>query len=185
MKQINLLPQTEARELKLTMASKQLLKFFALIAACLVLFGIAAFISRLFVQASITENQIQIDELQKKLSSSDNKKVEKEVVALNTQIHNLRAINQQHYYWSYALVELANLAPNSFHLDSVTFDRTTNQVVVVGTSDSRADVINFWAKVKKSNLFTNINFPLPNLEKPTESPFTFTFYVNPEAITKQ
>ena len=137
---------------------------------------------KIFIQSSIRENEAQVDQLKNQLSSSNNQALEKEVASLNTQIRNIKAINQQHFYWSKALAELGNLTPIGCHLDSVTFSRSTGEVKVDGIADTRTEVIDFWSNVKNSDYFNNINFPLTNLETATNTSFSYTFHINPEKI---
>jgi len=181
MKFINLLPETELKELKLEFASKHLLKFFVVSLISLLILILGAVSVNVLIKSQIAANNIEISELQAQLNSSDNQALQKEIIGLNSQIKNISVINQQHYLWSKALTELGNLAPSDLHIDLLTVDRT-GQIVINGTTDDRDSVLTFWSNVKKSRYFMNINFPLKNLEKPTDTPFTFTFFINPKSI---
>lgn len=182
MKIINLLPEEEAKELKLEVASHQLTRFFAIVASSLLVLFILAFGAKFFLKNEIGKDNNLIEDLQKQLSSANNQALEKQVVTLNGQIKTIKIIDQQHYYWSKALVELGNMSPSDFHLDTVTLDRGSGLITVSGVSDSRSSVITFWSNVKKSQYFSNINFPLTNLEEPSDTHFSFTFNINPDTI---
>ena len=184
MKIINLLPQKELQELRYEYATGYILKFFTVLITSLVLFLLAAFITNLFIDTEISGTNTRITDLQRQLSTSNNQALEKEVVRLNTQMKNIKSFEQQHYYWSKALVEFGNLAPSDFHVDRLLVDRNTGKITVEGKADSRGSVLAFWSSVKKSSYFSNINFPLSNLEKPTDTPFTFTFSANISMINK-
>ncbi|MBX4204987.1 MAG: PilN domain-containing protein [Candidatus Doudnabacteria bacterium] len=182
MKITNLLPQSELKGLRLLLASKLLVKFFIVIAISLTAFFLMTMAVRFYIEGSITESQSRIGELQRQLSSSDNQALEKQVLNLNTQIRNIKSANQQHYYWSKALVELGNITPVGMHLNTLDVDRASGKLVVEGVSDNRDDVITFWSNVTKSSYFQNINFPLNNLESAADTEFTFTFSIKPETI---
>jgi len=184
MKKINLLPKTQAREVRLGLASKQLLNFFIFIGSTLVILFAAALAIRFYMEGTLSQGKLQVDDLQKQLSSQNNQALEKRVVNLNTQLKNIKNISTQHLYWSNALLELGNLFPKDFHLDNLSVDRATGKIEVAGTADKREDVIAFWSNVKKSTYFTNINFPLTNLETETDTKFDFIFYINTKAIQK-
>lgn len=185
MKQINLLPESELKELHLELASKQLLKFFSLLVISLLLLFVLGLATRYLIKTSISANDIQVEQLQKQLASSDNQALQKQLIDLNSKMKNLQLLNQKGYHWSEALTEIGNLSPADFHLDLLTLDRSTGEIVMNGTTDRRASVIDFWSAVHKSKYFSKINFPLNNLEKATDTPFTFTFYLNPETITNK
>lgn len=182
MKQINLLPEAEVKELKLELASGLWLRFYTILGSTLVILLILGFVTRILISATIASNEAQIQQLRRQLTSSNNQALEKQVVDLNTQMRNLETLNRQHYYWSDALIELGNLSPADFHLDTVTLDRATGEVVVMGTADNRSSVLEFWSAVHKSKYFTRINFPLNNLQQAANTPFTFTFFINSEPL---
>lgn len=182
MKIINLLPENEVKELQLRLASNQLLKFFVVIFISLAICFTGALVMRFYIEGSIAQTKVEVANLQQQLSSSNNQALEKQVKALNTQIRNVKAIDQQHYYWSKALVELSNVTPAGMHIDVVSADRASGQIQISGVADKRDLVLQFWSNVKKSNLFANIDFPLNNLERPTNTSFSFTFYVNTSVI---
>jgi len=185
MKVINLLPESELKELRLQLSSQQLLRFFVTIFITLVAFFLLSLAVRFYIEGSIAQTKTEVTQLQEQLSSSNNKALEKQVLALNTQIKNIRQVKEQKYYWSKALIELGNITPLGVHMNNMSFDRASGKIVVDGYADKREDVISFWSNVRKSSLFANINFPLNNLEKATNTPFTYTFLIKPEAIRTQ
>jgi Tfp pilus assembly protein PilN len=137
---------------------------------------------RFYIEGSISEVKVEVADAQKQLGSSNNQVLQKEVASLNTQIHNAKNLKDQHYYWSQALAELGNITPDGMHLNTLDADRETGAISVVGVADRREDVIAFWSNVKKSSYFSNIDFPLNNLEKATDTPFSFDFSVNASSI---
>ncbi len=184
-KMINLLPESEVKELKLELASKQFLKFFSMIFITLLLFILASVVGKIWVSAEMSGDDSVISSLQSQLNSSDNQALQKEIVQLNGQIKNVKSFQQQHYAWSKVLTEIGNLSPSDFQLQLLTADKSNGQIVINGTAGKRDSVLQFWSNVKKSSYFQNINFPLTNLEQPTNTPFTFTFFINPAQIKNQ
>jgi len=185
MKTINLLPKAESSELAMELASRQILKFLVIAVGSLLIFLGLAFGIRIPINNEIAENDKQIANLQKELSTSGNLALQRQVVTLNSQMKNITTLTQKRNYWSKALIELGNLSPEGFHLDLASFDRASGQITITGTADNRSSVLNFWSNVKKSTLFKDINFPLNNLEKATDTPFTFSFTVDGALIGKE
>ena len=182
MKIINLLPQSELKELSLQLAANKLLKFFAFVFISLLCVFMVALATRFYIEGTIDQSKSDVVHLQQQLSDQKNQDLEKKVQALNTEIRNVKLINDQHYQWSLALIELGNITPNGVHMDSVNFDRATGRVDVRGYADRRDDVIQFWSNVTKSSYFGGINFPLNNLEQATNTLFTFSFLIKPGMI---
>ena len=184
MKLINLLPKDEQKELKLELIASQVASFWVFAVLSLVALFTLSFTAEILLKQTIENKNEEIAGQKRSLEAADIKEVEQQVVALNDQIKAIRNLQQQHYYWSKALVEIGNLTPQNLHFSILSFDRSSGKVEVTGTAGSRASVIEFWANIKRSNLFKNIDFPLANMEKATDGGFSYTFYINEPEIKK-
>lgn len=182
MKSINLLPKSVNRDLQLELIGKQLMGFWVRAVILMVIFFLLSLATIVYLQSEIGSAEQSIKQNKETLSSSDTKALQTRVQALNNSIANLKSLQDQHYYWSTALIELANLVPADIELDSVVLDRATNRIDLAGRARTRDSAILFWAAIKKDKMFRDINFPLKNLEKAQDSDFTFTFYVNPSEL---
>jgi Tfp pilus assembly protein PilN len=184
MKQINLLPKTEQRDLKLQFFSDQLITFWIWVFISLFLFISLTYIAKAVLSARVSEIEGQIAYESQILRSSDNEKLKEEVEGLNTEVKNLRFLYGQHYYWSPALQELSRLLPEDVSIDLLNMDRATGKVDISGVAKKRESMLLFWANVHKSEYFKNINFPLPNLDREENDPFSFVFYINTDKLKK-
>lgn len=182
MKRINLLPKSEQQEFRLQLFSKQLLAFLAWVITSLVIFLGIAIGARVLLEQQVKDVDQQIGLDKQILKTSDNERLKSEVTDLNNQILGIKNLASQHYFWSSALAELAKIFPADMQIDLISLDRSSGQVDVQGTAGRRDSVLKFWSDLHKSEYFTNINFPLPNLNQATNDPFTFTFFLNPEKI---
>ena len=185
MKQINLLPKSQQQEVKTQVLARKLVVFWIWVAGSLVVLLLLALATRLYLNREIASTQKQIDADKALLATSDYRGLQKEVISLNTDIGEIANLRAQHYEWSDALVQLANLVPPTMQLNTVTLDASTGAIQIAGQAKTRQDVIAFWQNVIKSQYFTNIDFPLTNLEKADLPAFTFTFYVNKDKFQAQ
>jgi Tfp pilus assembly protein PilN len=184
-KVVNLLPKAEQKELRLEIMTAQVRQFWFVVLASFILLILLGIGASLFLQQRIKSNNAEIENKKKVLSSAATKQLEQQVSELNNQIRLVGALKSDHYHWSKALVELTYMVDNDTKLTSVTMDRFTGRVQVYGEAADRESVLAFWSTVKRSSLFSNINFPLTNLEKDLRANFTFTFNVNTQEMKNE
>ncbi len=182
MKQINLLPKSEQRDLRLMFFSDQLIMFWVWVLVSLLLFISLTYIAKAYLSGQVASIEGEIALNQQILKQSDNELLKKQVETLNDQINGIKNLQDQHQYWSLALEELAKMLSTDISLDSVNLDRTSGRVSIQGVARSRESVLKFWSDVHKTDFFKNIDFPLPNLQKPVDDPFNFSFFINSEKI---
>jgi Tfp pilus assembly protein PilN len=185
MRIINLLPKEELHNLKVESMSNQTLRFWLSVIAVLVLvFGISLG-AKFYLTQKIASSEASIAEKKASLSTASIKKLEQEVLALNQQVNLIQTLRADHYNWSRALIEVAQLSNGGITLTSLQMDRVTGKVTVQGEASDRDNVLQFWNAVRSSYLFTDIDFPLTNLEKDAGANFSFNFFVKPEELKKE
>ncbi len=181
--QINLLPKSEQKELVLEVAYNQLLLFWVWVILSLLVFSILAFGTKLYLNHKNSQIDAAIAENQNVLNSSDYKGLQDQIGAFNLSVSDITNLEAQHQDWSKVLVELTTLLPTSVQLNHLSVDRKTGEIDIAGQAETRADVIQVWSNIIKSDFFNGINFPLANLEKATVADFNFTFFVNKDKLT--
>ena len=184
MKQINLLPKDEQRELKLLFFADDLLRFWIWIIISLLLFGGVTFLAKEYLNRQVADTEGQISLQKQILKSEDNELLKQRVEELNYEVSTIKNLQLHHYYWSESLKELATLLPVDITLNLLTMDRTTGLVEIEGVAGSRDSVLKFWSDMHRSEFFKDIDFPLANLNSATDDPFTFSFYIQPEKLKK-
>lgn len=185
MKTINLLPQPEQKEIKLELIAHQLLNFwFWIIGSMLLLFALSL-VTTIRLRASIADTETEIIKSKEALSSAANQQLEKQVVNLNSEIDRVNLLRSQHYHWSNGLIELGNILPTDMVIDLLFLDRASGKVDISGIAKNRESVLKFWSDMHKSKYFQDINFPLPNLERASDTSFSFSFYIKPEQIKQE
>ena len=178
MKQVNLLPKLEQKELKLQFFYTRLRKFWITVVISLVVYLALAMGTRFYLNNLLSQTQAEVDKDKIVLSSSDFKDLQTQIMDLNKNIREIKNLDAQHYYFSRALIELANLIPPDMQLNQVVLERSSGQIEIAGQAKTRDSVIALWSSIIKSEYFKNINFPLANLERAEIADFTFKFFVN-------
>ncbi len=182
MKLINLLPKSVVRELQLDLIAGQILNFWIGLFLTFGIFFALIWASIFYLKTEIQNTDNDISQQREVLSSANTKDLQVRVSNLNKKINTIEELRDNHYYWSEALTELVTLMPSDMQIDSLIIKRETGKIDMTGSAANRDSVLLFWANVKKSQYFRDINFPLANLQKATDDPYSFTFYIKPEAI---
>jgi Tfp pilus assembly protein PilN len=182
MKIINLLPKDEQRQLKLDMVNHQLRVFWAIILSSIILFVALGFATQQYLRLSVKKVDEQIAVNKAKLESADIKELQQQVLKLNQNIKEIKTVRGQQYKWSEVMLEIARVMPAEVQLNSLQIERATGKIIVLGKAEDRDTVIAVWSQIKKSPMFYDVNFPLPNLEQPVDGNFTYTFFINLENI---
>ena len=185
MKVINLLPQSEQHELKMEQQALVLGTFMLWSLTAIIMFFLITLTAEILIRQNTAAVEHQITRYEDELKSATNQKLDEEVKTLNNQIKQIDNLRKQHYYWSNVLAEIANITPSDLSVNFLNLDRSTGKIEISGVAGNRASVLEFWANVKRSNMFKDINFPLSNLEKSSNGGFTYTFYVKPEEAKKE
>ncbi|MEJ0021481.1 MAG: PilN domain-containing protein [Candidatus Doudnabacteria bacterium] len=182
MKIINLLPQDAQKEVTFEFLFGRLFMFWTWLTLSLLVFLGLAVGTRIYLMRSNSQTDDQIAQNMAILNSADYKGLQDKVLALNNSVKEINNLKSHHYYWSNALIALANLTPTTVQLNQIILDRETGRVDIAGQAKTREDVIALWTSIIKSGFFHGINFPLSNLERATTANFTFTFFVNNDKI---
>lgn len=182
MKIINLLPKEEQRQLKLDIANHQLRVFWIVVFCSLLVLGVMGVGTQQYLRLSVKRIEQDIAQNQAKLETADIKVLQQQVLQLNQNIRELKNVRGQQHKWSEVLLELSRVIPSDVQINSVLITRATGEVIIVGRAQNRDVVIETWSQLKKSPMFADVNFPLPNLEQPINGNFTYTFFINLENI---
>lgn len=178
MKIINLLPKEEQHQLKLDILNQQLKVFWIAVALSLVTFAIIGLAVQQYLSFSLKNVEQKVAQSQASLETSDIRALQEQVIQLNQNVSEIQNVRGQQYQWSVLMREIALIAPADIQLNTLELDRATGQVVLAGQARDRDTVIELWSRLKKNEMFYDVNFPLPNLEQPVNANFTYTFYVN-------
>lgn len=184
MKVINLLPQTEQKELQQEKLFRSFRKFliacgvsYALLIAGLIGWKIFLTTTLANVDSDIKKNQALIDR-------QDNDAIRKEVGKINNTNADYLAFAANNPTWSKVLAAFSNLVPSDVVITSFNGNTKTGKIDILGVGTTRDAVLTLRANIANSSMFKNINLPLENLQKPANVVFNYTFYLADGALKK-
>src|SRR5258708_37842109 len=108
MKQINLLPAIEQRELKLQFFARRLSNFWFWPIGSGIIFFLLALATRFYMEGMIEDTETLIAQDKSLLDSSDYKGLQNKILLHNKNIKEIKKLRAQSYYCSYALFKLSN-----------------------------------------------------------------------------
>lgn len=175
MKQINLAPEDQKKEVRFLALRALSLKVIAYS-------GVVLFLAVFAMVASIVFNiqvkQMALDasrQLESQQSLSDYGAVRDEVKNVNNYLSDATALFAKMPRLSKVTEEVMAVLPSDVTLQSLVFDSSTKQATLTGQSPSREKVIELHQNILKNTVvFKNVDYPLENLAKPTNVQFHYT-----------
>lgn len=179
-KYTNLLPPREQKQVKLLRVQGQLLNFsFWLILSLLILI-VSFFAAQVFLSSELELTNNQVSAKAGALANVEVTALRREVKLFNQDLANFQTLNLKRQNLSQVLIEFARALPPEVTLDSFGVNLGDYKVEVTGRALTRAAVLKLRKNLLASSYFTNVNFPLSNLEKPTNVAWKYRFYIRPE-----
>lgn len=173
---INLLPPEEQSEMRRQRLHNRVLNFGVWVMIVLVAATVGLWTMRFALQGDLDASSVALSAASQELQSLQNTPLREEVLALNRDLSNLDILQNKHQEWSLILRELAGLLPRDVTLDKVSITRNTRKLEIVGHALRRESVLQFRESLINSPYFTNVNFPLANLEKPQDLEWSYRLY---------
>ena len=174
---LNLIPPEQEAKLKnkkAYSAIKDLLLLFLLfsIVVSIMLVG-----SKYYLQDKLTDlinrNSISIQ---------TNDSINKKILAINKKIDQVYSIQKGYKKWSFLLHEIKRLTPTSVTINGVNISSQEVSVELVGTAQTRNDLLNLKKSLDQSGLFSNINLPINNLIERENNYFDIRADINLDKI---
>lgn len=181
-KLVNLLPPAAQKLNKQVQINRELMNFGVWLVLSLIVVALVLLAAQITLQAQLSGAREQIQLKTAELSNLEQAFLQDEVIALNQDMDNLEKIREHNKEWSGALLEIARLLPSDMVLDSMVVDGEDNRVEARGRSRTRDSVLEFRKNLLSSEYFQNVNFPLANLEKATETEWSYRFFIDQEKL---
>ena len=182
LKYINLLPPAEQQKNKVEDVSRQIQDFGIWIVLSLAVLAVVFFVAELFLRGQMQSAAENMAAATGSLNSIHSSSVKKEVEIFNKNLNNFQSLGKQHENWSRIFNELALALPVDVIVDSLVIDREGHKVEAAGHAGKRTSVLKLRQNILASEYFTNINFPLSNLEKAAGPAWKYRFYIKPEKL---
>jgi len=174
MVRLNLLPPKEKEALRLAQIPRGIWAWTAALALALTFFLV--FLAAVYFSAAgeLKSTQENYRLIQESSQGKDLKSQQDLIKNFNSQLVQIASLQENHRYYSRALIEILNLMPSGIRLENLTVNEK-NQVTLSGFASSREKIIVFKDALEKSAKFTNMENPLSNLLKQTNINFYFKF----------
>jgi Tfp pilus assembly protein PilN len=185
MKYINLLPKEDQKEIRLEKINSRLTDLLIWIAISFLILALSFFVARIYLGSAMSGYSRLIEQQKQAVARQENKEVKEQLLEFNTHLSNLVLLNENHAKWSEVMIAFSRLVPVGVSIDSFSADRLSGGISIVGFAKSRDSVLVLRNNILDSEYFTNINFPLSNLTRPTNVIFKYTFYVKREMLLEK
>ncbi len=177
MLQLNLLPEKEKKNIRLT-RMLYLIKIysqgiiFALLIFIIFLLSIWLYLNiQLKGLKQILNFQLQTP-LGKKIQN-----IENAIQSANQKLSKLNKIQSQQKTYGSFIEELSRLIPSSSHLENLILDAKTKKITINGYAPTREDVLSIKQALENSPFFTDLEWPLSNLTQTSQINFKFSFKI--------
>lgn len=185
-KVINLLPRDQQRELGLRSWYRALKRFYVLaittFAIVVLLFAGTWWYLRLAEQNLAHE----AENLRAKSTTQETTDLKKRIKTINNQIEDYNTLTAALPRWSVLLRQFATLVPQGAQVQSFGVDSTKRQVIISGFASTREASIQLHDNIARDEAhFSNIDYPLENISKPTNVGFKYSFVVKPEVLVSK
>ncbi len=179
MKIINLLPKPRQQELRFENIYRGIVRTIFVSLASFVLVFVAQAGTKVYLTAEKNSLEQQTQKVQQQINSNNNEDLKIKIETINnlaTDYLNLAAGSPA---WSKVLQAFAIIPPPGVQILSFQLDPVSRQVMITGFSPTRDLVIQLRTNlVNDTQDFSNVDYPLENIARPTNINFHYTFTVN-------
>ena len=178
MRIINLLPKIKQQELRYRGMFFSLMRFIVLAGVSFAIVIMLQLLGRFYLQYQLRHIQSGIEQLKTVSNKQENALLKARIKLINSQIGDFNTITLSTPTWSKVLRSFAELVPEQVAIQSFTADAVKKQVLISGFAPSREQVIALYNNIAADREhFSNIDYPLENVTKPTDVSFHFSFTV--------
>jgi len=177
MRIINLLPKYEKeayRKLRILSHLREftLWSFVTYVVVLAILIG-----THFYIQKNLfnIDNDIALEK--QIIAKADNAAIKSQLDFNNGSVADYNQLAQTNPTWSRVLEGFSNLVPQGVAIKEFSANLADGKIQINGTAQTRDAVLVLRQNIIASSLFQNIDFPLDNLQKPTNTSFHYTFFL--------
>jgi Tfp pilus assembly protein PilN len=199
---INLLSPLDKENLKWEKINNLLTQSIFWIISVVVFFVAIFFFSLEYLQVEESNVSDRLVDIQKQQDTQEVLSIENSMKAFKGKINNIYSIEKSHLSWTFLLENLAVLIPDGVRLDSVSVDpvaaaaKSTDdslaakdktgdyKITITGNAKTRDDLLALEGNLKKTGLFTNLEYDDSNYVQSVDINFSYVFYINKDKLLK-
>lgn len=179
---VNLLPPQEQKQIKLQEVQNQLLSFGIWLFLSFLVLAVLLFVGRFFLRTELRLVFDQVAAEARILSEIRKGGLRNEIEAFNHNLENFQLLQEKHENFSKILMELGRILPSDVTIDKLVINRNDKKIEISGRAGTRVSILKLRENILASPYFTNVNFPLANLERPTDVTWRYRFYFDPTKL---
>jgi Tfp pilus assembly protein PilN len=178
MKTINLLPKSKQQDLRYELFFRSLIVFFQVSAITFLVVFAGQFLTRIYLSQALQNVNSQIESIKRLSNKEENTTLKNQIKLVNNQITDYKTLAEAAPHWSRVLKAFAADVPDGVQVVSFVADSSKKQITINGSGKTRDDIITLYNNINNDQTnFSNIDYPLENVSRPTNAPFHFTFTI--------
>lgn len=183
-KQINLLPKEQLKQLRWRTWFYALTRFYGFVALSLLVVILAYVLVSVYLNILDRKLEAESERLRQQVTTEETVELKKQVKAINSRIGDYNTLALAVPRWSVLFDTFAGLVPDGVQIQNFSVDSSKRIVSISGTATTRDAVILLHDNITKDTAhFEGIDYPLENVSKPRNVSFHFTFKVK-ETVLK-
>jgi len=171
---LNLLPPSAKKELRIERINRQVFVYGSLILGILIIFTLCLGLINLFLFFQTKSLENQIIQTEAHLQMKQVQEFEESIKTFNQALMDLDQLQTSQIAYSSILEQLTQLIPPSLQIHTLSLDNT-GQIRLTGYVPTREQLLNLKQNLEDSTDFIQIEFPLSNLVKSKEIDFNLNF----------
>ncbi len=185
MKIINLLPKDKQKELYYEGIFRSFVVLIELSLITVAVVFVGQIVTKLYLERQQSVIVAEIEQLKRQSNREENAELKKRIAFINSEITDFKTLIDATPAWSRVLRAFAAQVPPDLVITNLQGNLSKKQIDIRGTSPTREAVIALYNNISQDRAeFENIDYPLENVQKPTDVAFHFTFYIKDSFISQ-
>ncbi len=182
--ELNLLPPQEKDELKLERLYRWLIFYCSAAILIILLFIVFLTLIWSFIIIQLKSYTATLESTRTSFQGQSIENQQKLIGDFNLKLNKIDQIQNNHKYYSPALIHLAQLIPSGIRIDAFVVDEQGN-CILTGYAQKRSQLLLLKEALDKSSFFEKIDNPISNLTKQIDINFSFKFDLKPTTLKQQ
>ncbi len=177
---INLLPQQVKKNLRLEELNRHIMFFGEVVFMMLLVLSFLMFSQELFGRWKIRELMRRITAVSALPQAAETAQFRKQLRLFKNDIDRMGRIQEQQLRVLGSIADLGALLPPAIQLTALDIDMVSHKIIFSGIAPTRGGLLLLKEKIQKeSSRYGDVNFPLANLLRETDIPFTLSLSIIP------
>lgn len=177
---LNLIPPQKKEEIVKKNLFKKVLRTETFLAMIVLIFFMMLFSFRYILDFNANSQVISREKEEKFEQYEKIKKYDERFTQTNNEIKDIRNIKRDQFYWSKFLAKISGIIFPGIEIGS--FSNSDYVISLIGSADTRENLILFKEKLEKDDCFSEVNLPLSDLIGKNDVEFQIDFNIKSECL---